>query len=46
MKRLGRWFREGRLNPAIMATFPLERAAEALTLMIGRQVKGKIVLTV
>jgi NADPH:quinone reductase len=46
MERLGQWFREGRLKPAIMATFPLERAAEALTLMAGRQVKGKIVLTV
>jgi NADPH2:quinone reductase len=46
MKRLGRWFAEGRLNPPITARFPLERAAEALALMAGRQVKGKVVLTV
>jgi hypothetical protein len=30
----------------VSATFPLERAADALTLMANRQVKGKVVLTV
>jgi NADPH2:quinone reductase len=46
MKQLGRWFAEGRLKPHVSATFPLERASEALTLMANRKVAGKIVLTV
>jgi len=44
--QLGRWFAEGKLKPHISATFPLERTAEALTLMANRQVKGKIVITI
>ena len=44
--QLGRWFAEGKLRPHISATFPLERTAEALTLMANRQVKGKIVITI
>jgi NADPH2:quinone reductase len=43
--QLGRWFSEGRLAPHITATFPLERAAEALALMANRRVKGKVVIT-
>lgn len=46
MRQLGQWFAEGRLKPHITKTFPLARAAEALTLMAGRQVKGKVVVTV
>jgi NADPH2:quinone reductase len=46
MRRLGRWYGEGKLKPHISATFPLERAADALTLMAGRKVIGKVVLTV
>jgi len=46
MAKLGRWYGEGRLKPHISATLPLERAAEALTLMAERKVKGKVVLTV
>ena len=46
MEKLGRWFTEGKLRPHISATFPLERAADALTLMAERKVKGKVVLTV
>ena len=46
IEQLRRWFGEGRLKPPVTATFPLERAAEALTLMAGRQVMGKLVLTV
>jgi NADPH2:quinone reductase len=46
MRRLGRWFTEGKIKPHISATFPLERASDALTLMADRQVKGKVVLTV
>lgn len=46
MDKLGRWFAEGRLRPHVSATFPLERAADALATMAGRNVKGKVVLTV
>ena len=44
--QLGRWYAEGKLKPHISATFPLERAADALTLMASRKVTGKVVLTV
>jgi NADPH2:quinone reductase len=46
MEKLGRWFGEGKLKPHISGTFPLEHAADALTLMAERKVKGKVVLTV
>lgn len=46
IRQLSEWYREGKLKPHISATFPLERAADALKLMAARQVKGKIVLTV
>lgn len=46
VQQLGRWFREGRLKPHITATFPLEKAADALKMMAARQVKGKVVLIV
>src|SRR5581483_12406893 len=45
MRQLGRWFAEGRLKPHVSATFPLDRAADALTLMARRAVKEKVVLT-
>jgi NADPH2:quinone reductase len=44
--QLGRWYQSGKLKPYVSETLPLERAAEALTLMGNRQVKGKLVLTV
>jgi NADPH2:quinone reductase len=43
--QLGAWFREGKLRPHVSQTFPLAQAAEALNLMAGRKVKGKVVLT-
>src|SRR5437867_4120854 len=46
MDKLGRWFAEGKLKPHVSRTFPLERAADALGMMAGRNVKGKVVLTV
>ena len=46
MRQLFQWHAEGRLRPHISATFPLERASQAIRLMADRQVKGKIVLTV
>jgi NADPH:quinone reductase len=45
MARLGDWYAGGRLKPHISATFRLECAAEALTLMAERKVMGKLVLT-
>jgi NADPH2:quinone reductase len=45
MDKLGRWFAEGKLKPHVSGTFPLERAADALAMMAGRNVKGKVVLT-
>jgi NADPH2:quinone reductase len=46
MRQLGRWYADGRLKPHVSQTYPLERAADALTAMANRQVKGKVVLTV
>jgi NADPH2:quinone reductase len=34
----------GKLRPAITRTYPLERAPEALTELMERRVKGKIVI--
>jgi NADPH2:quinone reductase len=45
MQQLGQWFAEGRIKPHVSATFPLERASDALTMMANREVKGKVVLT-
>jgi len=44
--QLGKWFREGKLKPHVSQTFPLAKAVDALKLMAGRKVKGKVVLTV
>ena len=44
--RLTRWYEEGRLQIPISATFPLERAPEALERVAKREVVGKIVLIV
>src|SRR4029077_16240178 len=44
--QLGRWYAEGKLKPHVSATFPLDRAADALKLMAARQVVGKIALLV
>lgn len=44
VRQLWRWFAAGRLKPHVSAILPLERAADALTLMAGRKAIGKIVL--
>ena len=46
MQQLGRWYADRKLKPHVSETYPLERAADALTAMANRQVKGKVVLTV
>ena len=43
--QLGTWYAAGKLRPHVSATFPLERAAEALNLMAFRRVIGKVVIT-
>lgn len=39
-------FQEGKLNPPVDRTYPLERAPEALAEIAGRRVLGKLVLTI
>jgi NADPH2:quinone reductase len=43
--QLGRWYAEGKIKPHISATYPLERAADALDALAARSVTGKVVLT-
>jgi len=45
MQQLSEWYQQGKLKPYVSETMPLARAAEALTLMSSRKVKGKLVLT-
>ena len=45
LRALGDWYSQGKLAPHVSATFPLERAADALQLMAERKVIGKIVIT-
>lgn len=46
MQDLFRMYAEGKIKPRISASFPLEKAAQALELMQDRKVLGKVVLTV
>jgi NADPH2:quinone reductase len=46
MEQLFGWYNQGRLRPQITATFPLERAAEALRKLKDRQALGRVVLIV
>lgn len=45
VRELAGWFRDGKLRPHVSATYPLERAAEAIRLLADRKVKGKVVVT-
>jgi NADPH2:quinone reductase len=40
------WWREGKLRPHVSATYPLERAGEAIRELADRKAKGKVVVTV
>ena len=42
--QLFQWLMQGELKPHISATYPLERAAEALRALMERRVTGKVVL--
>jgi NADPH2:quinone reductase len=43
-EQLSDWYAGGKINPYISVTLPLSRGAEAIGLMAGRKVIGKIVL--
>lgn len=45
VKELFDLYEDGKIRPRITATFPLERAGEALTLLQERKAAGKVVLT-
>ena len=45
VRQLLRWHGEGRLRPHVDRVFPLERAAEAISYMAGRHVRGKVAVT-
>jgi len=40
------WLRAGKIRPLVSATYPLERAAQALEDIVDRKVRGKAVLVV
>lgn len=44
LEQLFRWVQDGTLKPRVSATYPLERAGEALEDMLARRVTGKVVL--
>ena len=45
VRELFEFYAYGKIRPRITAAFPLEKAADALTLMMDRKVLGKVVLT-
>ena len=45
-RQLVRWFEHGRLKPHVSATFPLDKAAEAMNLLASRKAKGKVVIRI
>ncbi len=44
LKELTAWLRAKKIKPLVSATYPLERAADALNDMMNRKVQGKVVL--
>lgn len=40
------WVAEGRLKPAVDAVYPLEKTAEAIEHVMGRRVRGKVIVQV
>ncbi len=45
VEQLFRWWNEGRIKPTISASFPLERAGEAIAALKERRAIGKLVVT-
>src|SRR5439155_2273648 len=46
VEQLFRWWDEGKIAPKISATYPLERAPEAIAALRDRQAIGKLVVTI
>ena len=44
MAQLGEWYSSGALNPHVCEQVPLERAGEALRMILDRKARGKVVL--
>jgi NADPH:quinone reductase len=40
-----KWYAQGKIKPHVWATYPLERAADALNALAERKVAGKVILT-
>src|SRR5712691_10849677 len=45
LRELTAWLRAGKIKPLVSASYPLDRAADALNDMMNRKVQGKVVLT-
>jgi NADPH:quinone reductase-like Zn-dependent oxidoreductase len=45
VEQLFRWWDEGKIAPKVSATYPLERAGEAITAIAERRAIGKLVVT-
>ena len=45
VEQLFRWWKEGKIAPKVSATYPLERAAEAIEALRDRKAIGKLVVT-
>lgn len=45
LRELFQWYAEGKIKPRISASYPLEKAAEAIKLLDDRKVLGKVVVT-
>lgn len=45
VEQLFRWWDEGKISPKISATYPLERAGEAIAALRDRKAVGKLVVT-
>lgn len=45
VRTIDAWAGEGKIRPHVCATFPLERAREAMAMLQSRMVMGKVVLT-
>jgi len=46
VQQLFRWWAEGKIEPKISATYPLERADEAIAALRDRKAVGKLVVTI
>ena len=44
VERLAAWFSEGRIKPAVSERVPLAEAPAAMTRLLERKVKGKVVV--